>query len=451
MDLTESLVAAFRAHYPDSAPPRVCRAPGRVNLIGEHMDYNGLPVLPMAMEEAIYMAFAPRADGRVHIANMDTQYPVLAFDNAPALAPSPPGSWDNYVKAAVSGLNAYFETDASVGMNILVDSTLRTAEGLSSSSALVVASALAYLACLDKELGDAITKLELADLLASAEQFVGTRGGGMDQAVILCGEQGCAAKIDFYPLRLEHVPVPEDHALFVCSSLVRVEKSGEALHRFNMMPASCRLLAAIVNQEVQRQFGEEVMIDRLGDLWLGPLCLTYDEAEEIINAALPHPLTTLEEAADILGMDAESLRGQYFGDIPVPAEGLPLQARARHLRTEFRRVETARDALLAGDAEAFAAQMNASHTSCRNDFFISSEQLDTLVGAARKAGALGARLTGAGFGGCTVNLVPLEKAGAFPLAVEEAYYRDYLGASAGGNGAIRRARSGAGAGYIATA
>lgn len=442
------LLAAFHDRYPEGAPPRVCRAPGRVNLIGEHMDYNGLPVLPMALDEAIHMAFAPRADGRIRIANVDDQYPALEFCNAPALAPSPPGSWDNYIKAAVSGLNAHFETDASVGMDILVDSSLRAAEGLSSSSALVVASALAYLACLDKELGTAITKLELADLLASAEQFVGTRGGGMDQAVILCAEKGYATKIDFFPLRLEHVPVPDDHAIFVCSSLVRVEKSGEALHRFNMMPASCRLIAAIVNQEVQRQFGEEVSIERLGDLWLGPLCLTYDEGEAVIHAALPDPLTSPRQAAGLLGMDEKALLDHYFGEIPVPAEGLPLRARARHLQTEFRRVETARDAFLGGDAAAFGKQMNASHTSCANDFFISSEQLDTLVSAARKAGAIGARLTGAGFGGCTANLVPSGKTAEFPLAIEQSYYQDYLGASAGVNGAIRLARSGAGADYL---
>jgi len=428
--------------------PRICRAPGRVNLIGEHMDYNGLPVLPMALDEAIYMAFAPRDDGRICIANVDERYPSLSFDNAPALAPSPAGSWDNYVKAAVSGLNAHFGADATTGMDILVDSTLRAAEGLSSSSALVVASALAYLACLGKELDAEITKLELADLLASAEQFVGTRGGGMDQAVILCAEKGYATKIDFYPLRLEHVPVPEDHAIVVCSSLVRVEKSGAALHRFNMMPASCRLIAAIVNQEVQRQFGEEVSIERLGDLWLGPLCLTYDEGQEIIDAALPNPLTTLEDAARILGDAPDSLREHYFGDIPVPDEGLPLQARARHLYTEFRRVETARDALLAGDAPAFGVQMNASHTSCADDFFISSEQLDTLVAAARAAGAIGARLTGAGFGGCTANLVPAASQASFQEAVEKSYYRNFLQQAQLAPGAMRLARSGSGAGYI---
>src|SRR5690606_38183297 len=135
----------------------------------------------------------------------------------------------------------------------------RPAEGLSSSSALVVASALAYLGCNGLELGKDITRLALADLLASAEQFVGTRGGGMDQAVIVCAEEGCATKIDFYPLRLEQVPVPSSHDIIVCSSLVKVEKSGDARIRFNMGAASCRLIAALVNSEVQRQFGEEVI------------------------------------------------------------------------------------------------------------------------------------------------------------------------------------------------
>ena len=448
MTTIEPLVQAFREHYPDSGLPRVCRAPGRVNLIGEHMDYNGLPVLPMALDEAILMAFAPRTDGQIRIANVDDRYPALIFQNSAALAPSPPGSWDNYVKAAVSGLNAHLGSDATMGMDILVDSTLRAAEGLSSSSALVVASSLAYLSCLGVELGKGISKLELADLLAGAEQFVGTRGGGMDQAVILCAEEGYATKIDFFPLRLEHVPVPDDHSIIVCSSLVRVEKSGAALHRFNMMPASCRLIAALINRQVQEEFGEDIVIERLGELWLGPLCLTYDEGEEIINAALPHELTTLEAAAARLDEDADSLRSHYFGDMPVPEEGLPLKARARHLQTEFRRVETARDAFLAGDAPAFGVQMNASHTSCADDFFISSEQLDTLVNAARTAGAIGARLTGAGFGGCTANLMPIERVESFVDSVSNAYYRDYLNQPERSADAIRIARSGAGANYL---
>ncbi len=313
-------------------------------------------------------------------------------------------------------------------MYLLVESTLPIAAGLSSSSALVVGCALAYLHALGIALGeDGISRLELAELLAEAEHYVGTRGGGMDQTVILNGDAGHGCKIDFFPLRVELTPLPEDCAIVVCDSMVKVQKSGAALDRYNAGPRQCALACALVGQLVREEFGEEVTIERLGDLWYGDLCLTYLEVEDLCLRAVPSPRTTLTEAALRLNMDEETVRARYLGALPEPAGGFPLMARLRHQRTEYRRVERARDALLAGDSKTFGDLMNTSHTSCAQDFEISGPELEALVTAARRHGAWGARLTGAGFGGATVNLVPHEALDRFLAGLTDSYYRQYRG------------------------
>ncbi len=422
----EELKRRFRECYPEAGEAFVCRAPGRVNLIGEHMDYNGLPVLPMAIAQEIRIAFAPRTDGVITMQNVDPNYPRVRFENSDDIERSGAGSWENYCKAAVQSLNRNLEKTSFPGMDLLITADLPVAAGLSSSSALVVACALAYLGVLDQTLGRDVSRLELADMMARAEQYVGTRGGGMDQTVILNGEAGHACKIDFFPIRVELAPVPDDYAIVVCDSLVKVEKSGAALARFNAGPWACRLACGLIEQQAREEFGDEVELKRLGDLWFGPLCLTHDEARGLCERAIPKETMTLAEVCARLGQTEEMVRRRYIDTMQEPEGGFPLQRRLRHQLTEFKRVETARDALQAGDAEEMGRLMNASHASCADDFGISSRELDALVAAARESGAVGSRLTGAGFGGATVNLVPLEKVEAFIAGVTASYYHDFL-------------------------
>lgn len=440
------LTELFREVYPESGEPFVCRAPGRVNLIGEHMDYNGLPVLPMAIRQEIRIAFAGRPDPVVTMKNVSSTFSEVSFTNGPNIPPSGQGAWENYCKAAVHGLNNHFEVTKYRGVDMLVSSDLPMAAGLSSSSALVVACSLAYLAVLDIRLEHDISRKDLADLLARAEHYVGTRGGGMDQTCILNADAEHACKIDFFPLRVELAPVPEDCAIVVCDSMVKVEKSGDGLMRFNAGPRLCALACALVEKQAQEEFGDEISLARLGDLWLGPLCLLHGEGRELCMRAVPEERVTLAQAATRLGMTPEQVRERYIADTPEPAEGFPLQARLRHQITEYRRVETARDALLAGASEEFGQLMNASHGSCAHDFGISSVELDHLVACARSAGALGARLTGAGFGGATVNLVPKQQVSAFIGEVTKSYYEEFK--QHRGEPPIFVAEASAGAGYI---
>lgn len=442
----DTLKRLFHEHFPGAAEPFAVRSPGRVNLIGEHMDYNGLPVLPMAIEQAILVAFAPRTDGVIRMRNVDGRYPECVFDNARDLPRSAQGAWDNYCKAALQKLNAELNPETLPGMDMLFTSTLPVAAGLSSSSALVVACALCYLATLDHTIEHDISRLELAAHMATAEHYVGTRGGGMDQTCILNATPGNACKIDFFPIRVEQAPLPPDYAIVVCDSMVKVEKSGEALIRFNRGPRFCALGTALVERYLQQTMDEDIELDRLGDLWLGPLCLTYSEGAEIIDRAIPEDRLSLAEIARRLDMTPVKVKEEFLGEVPEPEEGFPLRARLRHQYTEFRRVEQARDALLEGDAKAFGRLMNESHQSCANDFGISSPELDSLVATARECGAIGARLTGAGFGGATVNLVPAKNVQDFIDAITQRYYGarpNFVGAAP-----VFVAQAAASAGYL---
>ncbi|MCC6695030.1 MAG: galactokinase [Candidatus Hydrogenedentes bacterium] len=421
----DQLKKAFSQAYPDSGTPSVCRAPGRVNLLGEHLDYNGLPVLPSTIDREIAIAFCPRKGGVIRLRDVDTRYPDVEFANAPDIPASPAGSWENYCKAAVQGLNRHCELDCSVGMDLLVAGTIPPAAGLSSSSALVVASALAYLAAAGLTLGGNISRIELAALLAEAEHYVGTQGGGMDQAVILLGETGKACKIDFNPLRIETVPIFRDYSFVVCHSLVFADKTGSARVRYNEGPLSCRLLRAMVERQAQRTFGDEVQIARLADLWFGPLCLLDSEVEALFRETFPHPRTSLEDAARFLGVTVETIRERWIGDLPEPDGGFPLQARARHQLSEYQRVESGRDLLIEHDPLGFGELMNASHASCATDYKVSCPELDRLVQVSRRAGSAGSRLTGAGFGGCTVNLVPTQRVPDFCRTLKREYYAEF--------------------------
>lgn len=425
MDASE-LKTVFAQAFPGTVAPFVCGAPGRVNIIGEHTDYNGLPVLPMTLDRGIVIACSPRDDATVRLRAAAPGCADCAFVNGPSIPPSSAGAWENYVKAAVEGINGHFKVKAFPGMDLYVAGTLPMSAGLSSSSALVVAASLAYLRCLGPVLERDISRLALASLLAGAEQYVGTRGGGMDQAIILNGNVGAACKIDFFPLRVERVPLPASHVFVICHSLVKAEKTGDALHRYNAGPRLCRLITAMVQESLARAFDAGIVIDRLGDLWNGHLCMTSSEVEALFAETFPAEYTPLADAAAYLGTTPQRIRERWLEDLAEPPEGFALKSRARHQLTEYLRVQGARDALLAGDAEHLGELMNASHASCAHDYAISCPELDTLTEMARAAGALGSRLTGAGFGGCTVSLVERDRAEAFMKTLQARYYSGYI-------------------------
>ncbi|MDE2661648.1 MAG: galactokinase [Gemmatimonadota bacterium] len=354
---------------PQALPSGVATAPGRINLIGEHIDYNGLPVLPMALDRHVNVDFEAVAHSTVELEG-DSDHGSFAFRLERATESAPQGHWSNYVRAAARGLLDH-GVELKRGIRGTVTGTVPVAEGLSSSSALVVASALALLHANEEQ----VEALELAALLARAERHVGLQGGGMDQAASLCGKEGHALRIDFEPLRVTPAPVPEGWRWIVASSLTRAEKAGAVRELYNERRAQC----AEALERVGRTSWLEVM-----------------EADQA-------------EFATVLAGARKSLP-------------LTLSRRFRHVATEGRRVIEAERALRDGEMASFGRLMNESHASLRDDFGVSTPALDEIVGVARDAGAAGARLTGAGFGGCAVALCGANEAKAVIEALIDRFY-----------------------------
>jgi galactokinase len=307
----------------------VTEAPGRVNLIGEHIDYHGLPVLPIALQQRVRVAFRPRADGR--ITAVSAGYESREFEWTDDLTPAAAGDWENYLRAAAR-VAATFLPGRRIGIDAEITSDLPAAAGLSSSSALLVAFTLGLLRANGYNPGFE----ELMQVLPDGEQFVGTRGGGMDHAASLASRDGCASLIGFDPVTIRHIPIPRDWGLLVANSMVRAEKSGAAREEYNARRNA-----------------------------------TMTARAKVAEGA---PLTALEKEA------------------------------YRHVVTEAERVALAVEAMESNDAPRFGRLLLDSHASLRDRLRVSCPALDRLVEAAMQSGALGARLTGAGFGGCVVAL-----------------------------------------------
>lgn len=381
--LERDLVRTFRDRY-DTDPTHVARAPGRVNLIGEHIDYAGLPVFPMALQREVRIAFRPREDGLVLAATTDPSYAPCHFEVGPAIEPYDDGDWGNYLKAAVQGMVVAYGLET--GFDAVIDSTVPVAAGLSSSSALVIATALTLAAAN----GRRVDPIELAELMANAEQYVGTRGGGMDQAISAGASAGCAARVEFDPLRLEPVPVPQNWRFIVAHSLVQAHKSGGARESYNRRRAET----------------EEALVRVVGALGLSDAGIrTYRDLLRHVSGSTA------------LAMGEERLDGD-------------LLKRFRHVLTESARVGRAEIAMRAGSMGGFGMLMNGSHQSLADDFEVSIAELDELVYIAREAGAVGARLTGAGMGGCIVALCAEADVASVLTSLSDGYYAKRSGAGA---------------------
>lgn len=356
-----------------SQPAQISRAPGRVNLIGEHVDYCGLPVLPMAIQREVRIAFTPRGDARVRLVNADPLlFPPRDFSIADAADPSEPVDWANYARAAARELASRHHLTRGIDACVWGDVPL--AAGLSSSSALVVATTLALL----RANGIVVPREELMELCARAERHVGVNSGGMDQAVSLGGRAGSALRIDFGPVRTRPVAIPPSWRFVIGNSGVGAEKAGRARDGYNARVAECA--------------------GALGRVLAHPVSDGWPSAWADLVARVPEPL--------LLDAGSRALDGN-------------LARRWRHVISEGFRVPRAVAALERGDAAAFGHLMDLSHASLRDDYAVSCPELDACVRAAIRAGARGARLTGAGFGGCIVALADVESAPAVESALRE--------------------------------
>jgi len=346
--MTLRSAAMFKDHLGDPTGAVVARAPGRVNLIGEHTDYNDGFVLPTIVDRHVEVVARKRIDRKVRVVAADLgERCEQDFDGTIDYTGF---GWLPYVLGVAHELVQRGRMD--LGVDIIFRGTVPREAGLASSAALEVATALALDAVFNLWLNPA----DMARLCRDVEhRYAGVRCGIMDQFASRLGRPENALLIDCRSLDARHVPMPLDnHRLVIVDSGVRRERVDSA---YNQRRTEC-----------------EEAVTRLR------------EADD--------PITSLRDVT--LGMLAE------HKDLLPP----DLFIRCRHVISENNRVADACESLANGDLAAFGRLMNASHFSLRNDFEVSHPALDRLVEEAIQVdGVLGARLTGAGFGGCTVNLV----------------------------------------------
>jgi galactokinase len=361
MSSRAELAARFQSGL--SGPPRTYRAPGRVNLIGEHTDYNGGYVLPAALQLSARVTAAPRPDRQLRMCSLDTGG-VAEFD-LNETSPRPLGDWTDYVRGVAvmlerSGLRV-------PGADLLIDSKVPIGAGLSSSAALEVSVGYALL-----DLGGhSIDRTALALSCQKAEnEFAGMRCGIMDQFIACHGSAGHALLLDCRSLEFRLVPIDPSVRLVICNSMVHHELAAT---EYNLRRQEC------------------------------------ERSVSLLAARLPA---------------VRALRDVRVAQLPQCADMLPLLTfrRCRHVVTEIDRVLRAEAALGVGDLAGFGRLMTESHRSLRDDYEVSCPELDTLVDLAGKVdGVFGARMTGGGFGGCTVSLVRADAVGRFSEAVAPGY------------------------------
>jgi galactokinase len=356
-ELAATTRAAFRAAY-GADPAAVGRAPGRVNLIGEHTDYNAGTCLPVALAHATYAAVSPRSDDlvRVRSAQADDEW------QGEGLGPGEVTGWASYVAGVAWALR---EAGVAVpGLDVCVDSTVPLGAGLSSSAALEcsVAVAIAHLAGLAD--GEAQRRSLVEACMRAETEVAGAPTGGMDQTVALLAEPGAALLIDF----LDHTTRP-----------VRLP---------------------------------------LTDAGLALLVVDTRVSHALVDGGYASRRADCETASRELGV--RSLREATMDRVAALADSR-IRRRARHVVTEIDRVARAAEAVEHADWAGVGELFVASHASMRDDFEISCPELDAAVEAALAAGAVGARMTGGGFGGAAVALVPADSVEAVTAAVDRAF------------------------------
>jgi galactokinase len=363
----DTAVAAFRRAFGDAPDLRVASAPGRVNLVGGHTDYNDGFVLPAAVDRRVAVAFAPAAGRSFTVRAEDV--PETATFGPDDLAPGAHGGWMAYVAGTAWALEAAGLELRPLRMALAGEVPMGA--GLASSAALEMAVARALVAAEEAEW----RPREAAEAGRRAEnEYVGVATGLMDQLVSAAARRGRALFLDCRSLERRHLPVPEEAALLVLHTGVRRELAGSA---FDDRRAACQRAVEAIRR-----------VDR------GVRALRDVDRE------------LLERAAG--GLDPEAWK------------------RARHVVAEIRRTREAARALEAGDLEEVGRLMTASHRDLRDLYEVSCPELDRVVASAtEQAGCLGARLTGAGFGGCAVALVRREAAEDVAAAVEESYRRRF--------------------------
>ena len=361
IDLSD-LASKFRQHY--GCEPRLFRAPGRVNLIGEHTDYNDGFVLPMAIHQGTTVAIAARSDGMLHVRSLNLDEAAELDLTKPG--PGQTGSWRDYVEGVAAAL---MEQGARLkGANVLLQSDVSIGGGLSSSAALEMSMGTALLSIS----GIALDRLSLALAGQMAEhRHVGIKCGIMDQYTSTHAVKDHALLLDCRSLESKAIPLRlQDHQIVICDTRVR---HALASSEYNLRRRDC------------------------------------ETGVELLSASLPG----IRALRDVIPAQLEANRSL------LPATVL---RRCRHVVSENERTLRAAEALAASNVAEMGKLMTDSHRSLKEDYQVSCRELDLLVEiAASQPGVPGTRMTGGGFGGCTVSIVKRSQIGPFIENVSREY------------------------------
>ena len=388
------------------------------------------------------------------------KYPNMEFKPDPSQTVDTDNhAWVNYFLCAFKGTHELLESKGidhqePSGLKAMVHGIVPTGSGLSSSAAFICSSMLAILASSSSSsdsqslLVTKVNKGEVADAAAKAERYVGVASGGMDQAISMMGMQGVAKQVEFNPIRATDVILPPGSTFVVANSLAVSDKAVGAHRRYNMRVIECRLAAVILSLSLGKDASsalssikilkdvEPLVAERYGGGAPGSIELLA-LASQAVKDHLHEGRYTLEEIEGLIGTKCEKI----YEDSPISLKvlqaaredgGLLLRDRALHVFDESARVlqfaKICNEASAAGgggegDLKALGSLMDASHESCSNLFGCSCPELEDLVSAARSAGSLGARLTGAGWGGCCVFLVKESETEQFIEDLKASFYK----------------------------
>ncbi|KAJ8924749.1 hypothetical protein NQ315_000902 [Exocentrus adspersus] len=417
-DRTGEIRDAFAALH-EKEPDFYIRVPGRVNLIGEHIDYCGYPVCPMALEQDILLAVSTEDDKVLHLHNLDADFQDYICDLKRFELSVGEGApqWYEYFLCGLKGVFEILPKDVELkGMKIVVSGTIPQSAGLSSSSALVSAAALATSHAHNLTL----SKEKIATLCAECERYIGTQGGGMDQAIAFLATEGCAKLIEFSPLRSRDIALPPGAVFVIAHSLTHLNKAATA--DFNCRVIECRLAAQVMAKKRGLQW---TSVKKLGELQRE---LNADLADMIalVMEILHEEPYSKEEVARELGTTEAELDATSLTQNTRHVRKFKLRQRALHVFQEALRVQKFHETCLSckgeESLETLGKLMSESHESLRDLYECSHPQLDRLVELSREY-TLGTRLTGAGWGGCAVSLLLPDNVDEYIVFLKEKFYK----------------------------
>ncbi|PWY98565.1 Galactokinase [Testicularia cyperi] len=493
----EGLTAKFSELFDGQKPDFVARAPGRVNIIGEHIDYVGFSVFPAAIEKDILMAtkvtYASSSSSKnavqIVLKNTTPRFAATTFESE---YHSPDGvqllnegdeRWANYFKVAFKGLHSHLPKQVLDDANpkrptkieVLVDGTIPPESSLSSSAAMTTCSSIVVLEAFGAR--DLIDRKEMAEVAIESERLVGVNSGGMDQSASIFSIPNHALYISFFPtLSVTPTRLPSsspDHVFVIANTLVVSDKKVTGPVNYNLRvvetrmaaralakylglngakSSSCRDLRGVLETYFEENGGaSRIQLEMENSKPVAEALEKYGEEAARIKT-IEEKMESLYHSAELkkglVRAQVEELTGYSGGDFdaeflssfPIRADAFQLYARSRHVLTEALRVlqfcalcasnSSSSSSSSSGDSNdggaglyaQLGALMDGSQASLRDYFDCSCPELNEIIEIAKRNGSLGSRLTGAGWGGCTVHLVPKPKVETFISALRSKYY-----------------------------